>query len=196
MLKGYEDKKIYIQLSKKFNLSFDILIYIYNLVQQSYLKDEDIRRLFYKNIMIFNLMDYKEWPMLSLPASLLEDKIEEKNPNAFRSFPSLKDDIFKHRLPDNKGLEWVIKSYPNNLYYRMKTYINIIGEENYLFQKEYVEGGFITYEADNKLKLKYINKEPFDEISLDYNNYLEWKDTEQRSSWILFLDQYGQSSFI
>ena len=78
----------------------------------------------------------------------------------------------------------------------MKTYINIIGEENYLFQKEYVEGGFITYEADNKLKLKYLNKEPFDEISLDYNNYLEWKDTEQRSSWILFLDQYGQSSFI
>ena len=52
MLKGYENKKIYIQLSKKFNLSFDILIYIYNLVQQSYLKDEDIRRLFYKNIMI------------------------------------------------------------------------------------------------------------------------------------------------
>ena len=196
MLKGYENKKIYIQLSKKFNLSFDILIYIYNLVQQSYLKDEDIRRLFYKNIMIFNLMDYKEWPMLSLPASLLEDKIEEKNPNAFRSFPSLKDDIFKHRLPDNKGLEWVIKSYPNNLYYRMKTYINIIGEENYLFQKEYIEGGFITYEADNKLKLKYLNKEPFDEISLDYNNYLEWKDTEQRSSWTLFLDQYGQSSFI
>ena len=78
----------------------------------------------------------------------------------------------------------------------MKTFISIMAEENYLFQKEYVEGGFITYEADNKLKLKYLNKEPFDEISLDYNNYLEWKDTEQRSSWTLFLDQYGQSSFI
>ena len=135
MLKGYENKKIYIQLSNKFNLSFDILIYIYNLVQQSYIKEEDIQRIFYKNIMIFNLMDYKEWPMLSLPASLLEDKIEEKNPNAFRSFPSLKDDIFKHRLPDNKGLEWVIKSYPTTIYNRMKTYINILGEEN-LFIEE------------------------------------------------------------
>ncbi len=196
MLKGYENKKIYIQLSKKFNLSFDILIYIYNMVQQSYLKDEDLRRLFYKNIMIFNLMDYKEWPMLSLPASLLEDKIEEKNPNAFRSFPSLKDDIFKHRLPDNKGLEWVIKSYPTTIYNRMKTYINILGEENYLFQKEYVEGGFITYEADNHRKLKYLNKEPFDEILLDYNNYLDWKDTGHNNAWTLYLDQYGQPSFI
>ena len=196
MLKGYENKKIYIQLSNKFNLSFDILIYIYNLVQHSYIKEEDIQRIFYKNIMIFNLMDYKEWPMLSLPASLLEDKIEEKNPNAFRSFPSLKDDIFKHRLPDKKGLEWVIKSYPNTIYHRMKTYINIIGLENYLFQKEYVEGDFITYAADNNRKLKYLNKEPFDEILSDYNNYLELKDTGINNAWILYLDQYGQPSFI
>ena len=200
MLKGYENKKIYIQLSKKFNLSLDILIYIYNLVQQSYLKDEDIRRLFYKNIMIFNLMDYKEWPMLSLPASLLEDKIEEKNPNAFRSFPSLKDDIFKHRLPDNKGLEWVIKSYPSirNSYSRTLTCIKIFGEENYLLQREYIndQDDSITFEANDKLKLKYLNDEPFNEVLIDYNNYLEWKDTELVDTWKLFLDEYGQPSFL
>ena len=185
----------------------DVTIYIYNTLKRLISKEQDEIRLFYKNIMIFNLMDYKDWnkgPILSLSASLLEDDLEEKDPinNNNRSFDSLKEDIFKHRIPENRGLEWVIKSYPHiirsfdnssQLFINYSPHMNtmnqikIFGEKNYLCQQVYeFTEGYIPYGATSKSKILYLNNEPIEEILIDYENYL------QGLQFRLYIDEYGQ----
>ena len=47
-----------------------------------------------------------------------------------------------------------------------------------------------------KTKLLYLNTSPWEEIEMDYENYLEWKGSEQEDSWRLSIDNYGDSSFL
>lgn len=193
----------------------EMMFYLYKIIQNEKIKLENEIKLFYKNIYLFKIFDYRELTMISISACLLEYNLTEKDKTHESIFPSLKTDIFKSKLPDNRNIEWAINKYIDNdvfIYhendsdalYEKKVIernsllldIKIFGETDYLIAKEYEkDGSFKLVEIDNSLKLKYLNNEPREEISLDYLNYLEWKDTPEHDNWRLYIDTYGQGSY-
>jgi len=200
----FQEIKGYSQISEKFNVPKDIMEEIIKMV---YLRDipfENECRLFYKNIILFNIMGYKCMPTLSLTASLLEDKLQEKDKNMFRSFNSLKEDIFKHRFPDGRGVEWAIQSYSSDIteYPDPRTVdrintnicIEILGESNYLVILK--ADNCTVSGSDHKRKLKYLKNTDFKDIEYDYFNYLDYKGTEDEDAWRIFLNSKGEGTFL
>ena len=55
-----EIKKVYIQLSKKFNLPYDIIKSIFKINRNNDRQIEEEIRIFYKNNILFNIMEYKQ----------------------------------------------------------------------------------------------------------------------------------------
>ena len=91
-------KKAYLQLSKRFTLPYDIIKYIFNINYSNDKKIQDELRVFYKNIILFNIMEYKEFPILSINN---ENSVKTSwRPSIFLSVNELKEDLFKHRFPD------------------------------------------------------------------------------------------------
>ena len=212
-------KKVLYHLCSRKNLSKDIMFHIYNSIMNEKQKLENEIRLFYKNIYLFKIFDYRELTMISLPACLLEYDMSEKDKQHDSIFPSLKTDIFSLKLPDNRNIEWAINKYIDKDYifwpdnhnsineFQKKTIqrnnllidIKIMGEDEYLIAKKYDDDNHDSFEiipVDMKLKLKYLNNEPRDEIVFDYNNYLEWKDSHYHDEWRLFIDMHGQGTFL
>lgn len=212
-------KKVLYHLCLRKNLSKDIMFHIYNSIMNEKQKLENEIRLFYKNIYLFKIFDYRELTMISLPACLLEYDMSEKDKQHDSIFPSLKTDIFSLKLPDNRNIEWAINKYIDKDYifwpdnhnsineFQKKTIqrnnllidIKIMGEDEYLIAKKYDDDNHDSFEiipVDMKLKLKYLNNEPRDEIVFDYNNYLEWKDSHYHDEWRLFIDMHGQGTFL
>jgi hypothetical protein len=138
----------------------------------------------------------------------------------------MKDDLYEHMIPDEKGCEWGIKN--SRLSRRMELVVGedcsrfydlraklmielkIIGEEKYLVSKEKYRisvGDDVHPRRDAeswlvsdvycslRQKILYLNTSPWDEIEFDYENFLEYKDT-QPNSWRIFVDQYGDSYFL
>jgi hypothetical protein len=200
----FQEIKGYSQISEKFNVPKDIMEEIIKMVYLRDISFENECRLFYKNIILFNIMGYKCIPDISLTASLLEDKLQEKDKNMFRSFNSLKEDIFKHRFPDDRGVEWAIQSYSSfvteypdpRIVDRINTNIciEILGESNYL----------VILKADNctisgsehKRKLKYLKNTDFGQVEVDYFNYLEYKGTEEENALRIFLNSNGEKNIL
>jgi hypothetical protein len=93
--------------------------------------------------------------------------------------------------------------------------IRIIGEENYLISKEkYIElytwTSFDRWDQDDnaallatprdiictlRQKILYLNTSPWNEIEHDYINFLSNKET-MPNEWRIFVDKYGDSSFL
>ena len=195
----------------------DIMLYLYKTIMNEKINIENEIKLFYKNIYLFKIFDYRELTMISLPACLLEYDLTGKDKTHESIYPSLKTDIFKSKLPDNRNIEWAITKYINsnvfiqhdegysNAIYEKKIIernnllldIKIFGEKNYLIAKEYGQDeSFKIVPINFKLKLKYLNNEPRDEVCMDYLNYLEWKDTPQHNAWQIYIDNHGQGSFL
>jgi hypothetical protein len=89
--------------------------------------------------------------------------------------------------------------------------IIIIGEEKYLVSKEKYKN-FQIVDDDRHVsfaslrpvsdvycslrqKILYLNTSPWNEIEFDYENFLEYKDS-MPNEWRIFVDQYGDSSFL
>ena len=109
-----------------------------------------------------------------------------------------KNDLFENLCikeefcPENRGLEWAIRTQDNYTRYCLCMNIRIIGMDNYLFKME--DNGFIK--APIKDKVKYLNTSCRDEIIEDYNNFLEWIGTEHENRWRLIIDEYGDSRIL
>ena len=207
-------------LCSRKNLPKEMMFYLYKTINNEKIKLENEMKLFYKNIYLFKIFDYRELSMISISACLLEYDLTEKNSTHESMFPSLKTDIFKSKLPDNRNIEWAIKKYINTdifFYHESGDFgdyqqrvidrnnllfdIKIFGEKDYLIAKEYEKdvgdgNNFKFIPVNFKLKLKYLNNEPRDEICMDYLNYLEWKDTPNNDEWRIFIDNHGQGSFL
>ena len=129
----------------------------------------------------------------------------------------LKDDLYDHLIPDDKKCEWGIKHSALSKRKELKPYedsrgfydsrekllaeIRIVGEENYTMVKvPIVDDDNDTVDriipCPLRNKITYVNTSPWEEIELDYENFLEWKDTDHENGWRIIVDEYGDSSFL
>ena len=132
----------------------------------------------------------------------------------------MKDDLYAARLPLNKNCEWGIKHSvlserkPLKLgedvmgFYdsreKLLAEIRIIGEEGYLTSKTQSidadgERSFVAVlfpPPTRKNKILYVNTSPWEEVEVDYENFLEWKGTEHERSWGIIIDEFGEGSFL
>ena len=132
----------------------------------------------------------------------------------------MKDDLYAFRLPLNKNCEWGIKHSvlserkPLKLgedvqgFYdsreKLLAEIRIIGEEGYLTlaapsidtdgERSFV--AILFPPPTRKNKILYVNTSPWEEVELDYENFLEWKGTEHERSWRIIIDEFGEGSFL
>ena len=72
----------------------DIMLYLYKTIMNEKINIENEIKLFYKNIYLFKIFDYRELTMISLPACLLEYDLTGKDKTHESIYPSLKTDIF------------------------------------------------------------------------------------------------------
>ena len=210
--KNFELKCILYQFIKQKKVPCDIVYHMYSIIQEEKKRIDNELRIFYKNIYLFNILDL--YPFLSLRVCLLEYDLDEAKHDHEKTCPSLKIDIFQYRLPEKRNMEWAIEKYitktnyilPDNIRDSQKSRlqmknllldIKIIGEENYLISKKIIEGNDYDTLVPTTLplKIKYLNKEPREEIQMDYLNYLEWKDTEDYLNWRIFVNEHGEGLY-
>ena len=188
-------KKCFLQLSKKFRLPYDIIIYIWNTLQNDIINDQNNCRLFHKNILLLKMIDNTTSKLNKNPHIRWKGIYDEIHKDIVTK------DIYQYRLPLNNGCEWAIRTSEmklNNL--NCNTYlnsrvkllkmINIFGEKNYLMKKK----DDIIIPCDTKLKIKYLNLSPWDEVINDYNDYLEHMNL-YNYELPLIIDKYGEASF-
>ena len=98
----------------------------------------------------------------------------------------------EYHCPLNRGLEWCIKKTKDYERDYLLMEIRIIGLDGYLYRKSRGE----IYKAPMKDKIRYLNLGYEDEVISDYKNFLTWMGTVHERSWILLIDDYGDSSFL
>lgn len=162
-----ENKKVFIQLGRKFNLPLDIIIYLYNTLHKSISYDRSLQINFHKNILSSHLLG----PSSSLD---IDDKFfNKKNP-------------FQYRLPINKGNEWLIESdfarkyniFYHGLYNELKhrdiinTQIEIYGEKEFIFKYQVVRGREFYEPLTGMERIRFIDRMSADLFDL-YFEYLE-----------------------
>lgn len=109
-----------------------------------------------------------------------------------------KSNIFNNTIlkecycPINRGLEWCIKKTEDIYRDYLLMEIRIIGLDNYLFRRSDMR----IYEAQLEDKIKYLNLGDPNEVIDDYKNFLRWRGTIHERSWILLIDDYGDSGFL
>lgn len=199
----HEIRKTYLQLGRTFQLPHDIINYIYRIDKEMKRKEEKRTRNFHENILLLNVM-------VANPIHIKnKEKLHDKKINLYGCDKEIYMDEkpFHYRLPIGRGYEWAIRNTSNKkimkspitdelLGYRdirekLFLEINIIGEEKYL-----LKGPDVLEYADRRLRILYLNKSCFDEVYIDYTNYVQWKDTELLNSYRLKIDEYGDSCFI
>jgi len=215
-LSKYEDvKKSYLQVGKKFRIPLDIIKYIFNIVTKEEKKEGKKQMIYLKNILLFRLIASPfdiEFHIFG------GKKYEHKNPlqrwinkyneiNNWNGF--YEETLYEYRIPDGKNCEWAIKTSPirkksfvNNeiTFYdireKLMVEIKILGEENYLMKLNNTEEN-LNYiaPADLPLKIKYLNTSPFNEIDIDYSNFLEWKGSDNERAWSMIIDVYGEATY-
>lgn len=161
-----ENKKIFIQLGRKFNLPLDIIIFLYNTLNKSVNYDRSLQINFHKNI----LSSYLCGP------SLVD--IDDK-------FFSIQNP-FQYRLPIGKGNEWLIESdfaRKDNLFYHglynelkprdiINIQIEIYGEQKFIFKYQVVRGREFYESLTGMERIRFIDHIGIDLFDL-YFEYLE-----------------------
>ena len=183
-----ELKKAFMQFGSKFRLPDEIVFKLYKMIQDSIREDEEVVRLYHKNMLLYNTLSHTI-------------KVEEIN-------SQIEKDALQYLIPDGRGCEWAIqKSFNKKIVFndendstnfkdiREKLFfeINILGETGYLLEDD-KNGGYCP--AKKELIILYLNTSPFEEVYLDYSNFIEWKGTVYESAWTLVLDNHGDSYFI
>ena len=183
-----ELKKAFVQFGSKFRLPDEIIFKLYKMIQDSIQEDEEVDRLYHKNMLLYNTLSH------TIKVEEIDSQIEK--------------DALQYLIPDGRGCEWAIqKSFNKKIVFndengltkfkdiREKLFfeINILGETGYLLQ----DGGGRGYcPAKKESIILYLNTSPFEEVYLDYSNFIEWKGTVHESAWTLVLDNHGDSYFI
>lgn len=166
-----ENKKVFLQLGKKFNIPLDIIIFLYNTLRKSIYNDRSLQINFHKNILSSHLCG----PSSSLTTGQdIDDKFFNiQNP-------------FQYRYPLGKGNEWLIHSnvkrkdniFYHGLYNQLKPrdilhqQIKIYGETEFILktttigEREYYEP-LTGYE-----RTQFIDKIGIDLFD-EYFNYLD-----------------------
>jgi len=198
-------KRCYFQLSNQFHLPMDIIKMIYMMNKKENMKKIEEMRLFYKNILLMKMVDTPG------NMNIIKDTLLNKWNEKYKDIETrlLIDDIYQYRIPYQRGCEWAIKvtalkSKCPDPHFQMIKMIEIIGEENYLLKKKNTPcindnfPGDITYiePCDKQLKIKYLNTNSWDEIIDDYNNFLNFKNTEHHNAWRIIVEPNGESSFL
>ena len=184
-------KKVFLQLGKKFTLPDDIVKLVYNMVKGGHEEEEKKTKRFHKNLLLLNTIvgPYR--------------KKEAMNLNNYE-----KEEPFNYRIPIQRGCEWAIQKSSNkkitfdennslsifkDIREKLFFEIRVIGENEYLYDGREV---WNLKPANKELKILYLNKSPFEEVMLDYLNFLEWKGTPNDVSWKIVIDKYGDSQFL
>ena len=163
-----ENKKVFFQLGKKFNLPLDILIYLYNSLRKSINYDRLLQINFHTNILSSHLCG---------PSSSILD-IDDK-------FVNIKNP-FQYRIPIGRGNEWLIKSdyerkeniLYHGLYNELKlrdiinTQIEIYGEQKFILKYLVIRGREFYEHLTGMKRIKFINNQSFDL----YNEYISYLD--------------------
>lgn len=162
-----ENKKVFIQLGRKFNLPLEIIIYLFNTLHKDIAYDKSLQINFHKNI----LSSYLCGPSSTLD---IDNKFfSKKNP-------------FQYRLPLNKGNEWLIKSdyeRKENIFYHglynefkprdiINTQIKIYGEQKFILKYLVVRGREYYEYLTGMERIKFIDRMDTDLFDL-YFEYLE-----------------------
>ena len=161
-----ENKKVFIQLGRKFNLPLDIIIFLYNTLNKSVNYDRSLQINFHKNI----LSSYLCGP------SLVD--IDDK-------FFSIQNP-FQYRLPIGKGNEWLIESdfaRKDNLFYHglynelkprdiINKQIEIYKDLQFIFKYQVVRGRECYQPLTGMERIRFIDRMGIDLFNL-YFEYLE-----------------------
>ena len=182
-------KRVFLQLGNQRNIPHDIILLIYNFLRYQSQKDTEI----IKNYHLTNLYE------ITL--------LGKSNNNI-----DIHSDEFKSKLPINRGPEWGIKScfhaaerfmpiagpglvrWTHSLSTRHAVvclHLNIIGEEDYLYEKDNDNNQYKC--ATFKTKLNYINKSPLYEIKEDYDEYI---NNNKPINYSIFIDNYGEGNWM
>ena len=155
-------KGIFLQIGNKYNLPKEIIITIYR-----YFKDDSEIRKFYKNL-IYN-------SVLNIDTNYIN----------FNDYIHLKDNT-------ELSIKWKRCEILREIHLKIK----IFSENNYLFQDySYLVDGILQISikyANTKMKLKYLNESPIEEIYNDYMNYLNNDRNMMRS---LIIDRFGEGNY-
>ena len=156
-----EVKKAFIQLGNKKNLPRDIILLLYNLLRHQALKEIEQTRSFH----LTNLYqtELRWWR--------------------------------QRKLPLNRGPEWGIKE-SIMLPLKFKAFricilkkIKIIGEKDYLYEKDYENNKLKN--ATLRTKLNYINNSLFHVLRDDYNIFINNNNMFSPKDYCIFIDNYG-----
>ena len=162
-----ENKKVFIQFGRKFNLPLDIIFLLYNSLRKSIDYDRSLQINFHKNILSAYLCG---------PSSLvdIDDKFfSTQNP-------------FQYRLPLDKGNEWLIESdfaRKDNLFYHelynelnprdiINTQIEIYRDLQFIFKYQVVRGREFYEPLTGMERIRFIDRMGIDLFDL-YFEYLE-----------------------
>jgi hypothetical protein len=175
-------KKVFTELGNKFNISKDIILYIYNLLERDKLKELKMIRNFQSNILSLNIID----PYISL-SRLNNLPIIPKLHN-YWSY----ENIYKYRIPIGKNLEWLIKcklkdftsKIDNHLWNcisnreKLLYEIKIHTTKNYLEEFSISQTGDVSIKSASKENIRYYLKvTEFRYLIADYYDYILWGTT-------------------
>ena len=192
-------KRVFMQIGKRFQLPDDIVNALYSILKQILRIEEESTQRFSRNMLLLNVM-------VSEPFRKNRDNLYDCKGSLYE-----KSNPLDYRLPEKRNCEWAIKNSGNkklkfnednepwkflDIREKMFIEIQILGEENYLFDVNSIGSGIRRYNvAERNKKLLYLNNSSFEEMYFDYQNFLEWKGSPNESSWSLTLDCSGDAMF-
>ena len=146
-------KILLIELSFKYNLPISIIVYIFHLFQLDIIN-------YHRNLILWDCLPYLYYDISNI----------EKECNWFPNNKCISLFIKNKRKPSLYSVKKDILRY--HLMYEIK----ILGEDNYLLETINKDINN-KKEASKKMKIKYLNISPKEEIIEDYENFLIVKHT-------------------
>ena len=186
-------KLVYLQISNKFQLPREIMLYIYNHSRKQTEGHYDLIRKFYKNIIILHTLN----PIDVNYYALIYNITKLTNP-------------YQYLFPIGRGLEWPISQLSSRISYLLTTgspnilnnmshrdkllsQIKMMGDKDFL-NIEFHDNNRTQYiEATIYHKIAFMNNNLIDTIVGCYANYFEWKNripNDNEWDWRIIISDY------
>ena len=179
-----EQKKVFLQLGKKFYLPPDIIKYLYNSLKKSYQKEEEVTRKFNGNTIIFEICKNIGGPPTIFPDGRgLEWVIRCRIWGRTWFSPELTN-RYQLAYKEPKG--------------KINLFIKILGEEKYLYQRvdeEDYNNLDNLIPATKERKILYLNLSAEEEIAYDYKTHNDQIENNEEPIKII-INKFGDSSII
>ena len=196
LLSREEDKKLsYLRLGTNFNIPKEIILLIYNLNETDKKEEEELIRIFHRNIILFHTLN----PV-------------DKDYHKLFSSGVVLNNSYQYLFPIGRGIEWPISNiklkidqllftddpiilnntHPRNI---LLCQIKMMGDKDFLN----IDTGLnidtpIYSEATLKHKINFMNSHSYIDIFNRYINYQEWKHEIDNNEWdwrIIITDYLG-----